>query len=384
MPFWSVQPLKISKPFLFVNTLIVQEPFLLEVGAVLPELEISYCTYGRINEQADNVIWICHALTANADAMDWWPGLVGPGKFFDPEKYFIVCANILGSCYGTTGPASIDPRTKKTYGSDFPIVTIRDMVNVHQLLAKHLGIQEVELLIGGSMGGQQVLEWAIMEPQFAKRICVLATNARHSAWGIAFNEAQRMAIESDPSWQKREPGAGKSGLESARAIAMLSYRNYQTYELTQTEKNGEVLDNYRASSYQRYQGLKLFNRFDVLSYWHLSKAMDSHHVGRGRGGIEKALTQIKVNALVIGIHSDVLFPIGEQAVIAKSIPNAHLEIIDSFYGHDGFLIESELIGALLSDFLADKELENNNKHPLGEKIDVINLNTDAIPGTEEF
>ncbi|PHN08697.1 homoserine O-acetyltransferase MetX [Flavilitoribacter nigricans] len=367
-----------------MNTLIVKEPFLLEVGESLPELEISYCTYGKLNEQADNVVWICHALTANADALDWWPGLVGPGKFFDPQSYFIVCANILGSCYGTTGPASIDPRTRTTYGKDFPVVTVRDMVRCHQILAKKLGIRQVELLIGGSMGGQQVLEWAIMAPDFAKRICVLATNARHSAWGIAFNEAQRMAIESDPSWQDRTPGAGKAGLESARAIAMLSYRNYQTYELTQTDKNGELLDDYRASSYQRYQGMKLFNRFDVLSYWYLSKAMDSHHVGRGRGGLEKALSRITARSLVIGIHSDVLFPIGEQATVARGIKGSQLEIIDSFYGHDGFLIESELIAGLLGPFLADEIARNGNKRALEEKMDVIDLNTDAIPGTEGF
>lgn len=367
-----------------MNTLIVKEPFLLEVGESLPELEISYCTYGTPNERADNVVWVCHALTANADAADWWPGLVGPGKFFDPERYFIICANILGSCYGTTGPASIDPRTQTNYGRDFPLVTIRDMVKAHQLLAGHLGIKQVELLIGGSMGGQQVLEWAIMQPEFAKRICVLATNARHSAWGIAFNEAQRMAIESDPTWKERQPGAGKAGLESARAIAMLSYRNYQTYELTQTDNNGEIVDEFRASSYQRYQGLKLFNRFDVLSYWYLSKAMDSHHLGRGRGGLEKALGMIRAKALVIGIHSDVLFPIGEQATIAKGIPGSQLEIIDSFYGHDGFLIESELIAGLLEPFLADQRPLNGNKRPMEEKIDVIDLNTDAIPGTEGF
>lgn len=369
-----------------MNTLIVRRPFLLEVGESLPELEITYCTYGKLNEEADNVIWVCHALTANADAADWWPGLVGATNFFDPDKYFIVCANILGSCYGTTGPASIDPRSKTTYGRDFPIITIRDMVRAHQLLAAHLGIRRVELLIGGSMGGQQVLEWAVMEPEFPKRICVLATNARHSAWGIAFNEAQRMAIESDPSWKDRKPGAGKAGLEAARAIAMLSYRNYQTYDLTQTEKDGETLDNYRASSYQRYQGLKLFRRFDVLSYWYLSKAMDSHHLGRGRGGIEAALAKIRAKTLVIGIHSDVLFPIGEQATIARGIPGAQLEIIDSFFGHDGFLIESEAIAEQLTPFLKDRKKPNGSSRPLSidQGVDLIDLNSDAIPGSEGF
>lgn len=367
-----------------MNTLIIKEPLQLEGGETLPELEVSYCTYGKLNARADNVVWICHALTANADAVDWWPGLVGTGKFFDPKDYFIVCANILGSCYGTTGPTGIDPHTRTTYGPDFPLVSIRDMVRAHQLLAAHLGIRKVALLIGGSMGGQQVLEWAIMEPDFPQRICVLATNARHSAWGIAFNEAQRMAIESDPTWRDRKPGAGQSGLEAARAIAMLSYRNYQTYELTQTEKNEDLLDNYRASSYQRYQGLKLFKRFDVLSYWHLSKAMDAHHVGRGRGSIEDGLARIKARTLVIGIHSDVLFPIGEQATIAKGIPGAQLEIIESFYGHDGFLIENEQIADLLQPFMADKKRHNGKKRPIEARIDVIDLNTDAIPGAEGF
>lgn len=355
---------------------------MLEVGETLPELEIAYCTYGELNENRDNVIWVCHALTANADAADWWPGLIGKGKFFNPENYFIVCANILGSCYGSTGPSSVDSRTRTTYSRDFPIVTIRDMVRAHQLLADHLGITEVALMIGGSMGGQQVLEWSIMEPDFPERICVLATNARHSAWGIAFNEAQRMAIESDPSWKDRKPGAGKAGLESARAIAMLSYRNYQTYELTQTDKDGETLDAYRASSYQRYQGLKLFKRFDVLSYWYLSKAMDAHHLGRGRGSLENALAQVRAKALIIGIHSDVLFPIGEQAFIAKAIPGAQLEIIDSFYGHDGFLIESESIAARLQPFMEDRNVLNGVE--VDHNMDVIDLNTDAIPGTEGF
>lgn len=354
------------------------------MGASLPELEITYFTYGRINAQADNIVWICHALTANADAADWWPGLVGEGCFFDPSRYFIVCANILGSCYGTTGPASIDPRTGTTYGPDFPLITIRDMVRAHQLLASHLGINKVALMIGGSMGGQQVLEWSLLQPGFAERICVLATNARHSAWGISFNEAQRMAIEADPSWKDRKPGAGKAGLQAARAIAMLSYRNYQTYELTQTEQDTEVFSNFRASSYQRYQGLKLFRRFDVLAYWYLSKAMDSHHLGRGRGGVEVALQAIIAKTLVIGIHSDVLFPIGEQAIIARGIPGAQLEIIDSFYGHDGFLIESETIAGMLEPFMADRPSLNGQQAAVDQKMDVIDLKKGAIPGTEAF
>ncbi|MEZ4989902.1 MAG: homoserine O-acetyltransferase [Saprospiraceae bacterium] len=367
-----------------MNTLIIKQPFELESGASLPELEIAYHTYGQINEDADNVIWVCHALTANADAEDWWPGLVGPGRFFDPERYFIVCANILGSCYGTTGPASIDPRTGEVYGTDFPLVTIRDMVQAHQLLAQHLDIRAVALMIGGSMGGQQVLEWSVMEPDFARKICVLATNARHSAWGIAFNESQRMAIESDPTWQERRPGAGKAGLEAARAIAMLSYRNYETYDISQTEKQNEVTDNFRASSYQRYQGLKLFRRFDVVAYWHLSKAMDSHNLGRNRGSVREALNSIRAKAMVIGIHSDLLFPIREQATIAKSIPAALFKVIDSIFGHDGFLIESEVISELLADFLDDHSGPNGQNTQIESDMGVIDLRKNAIPGSESF
>lgn len=367
-----------------MNNLIVKQPFILESGEVLPELEITYHTYGKINERGDNIIWICHALTANSDAEDWWPGLVGPGRFFDPERYFIVCANILGSCYGTTGPASIDPRTKTTYGVDFPQVTIRDMVRTHQVLAQHLGIEEVALLIGGSMGGQQVLEWALLEPDFARKICVLATNARHSAWGIAFNETQRMAIESDPTWRERRPGAGKAGLEAARAVAMLSYRNYETYDISQTEKQLEVTDNFRASSYQRYQGLKLFRRFDVISYWHLSKAMDTHNLGRGRGSVREALASIQAGAMIIGIHSDLLFPIREQAIIAKGIDGALFKVIDSIFGHDGFLIESETIAELLTDFLDDHSGPNGQNSQIESDMGVIDLRKDAIPGSEGF
>lgn len=367
-----------------MNTLIVKQPFILESGEVLPELEIAYHTYGKINERGDNIIWICHALTANSDAEDWWPGLVGAGRFFDPERYFLVCANILGSCYGTTGPASIDPRTKTSYGVDFPQVTIRDMVRTHQVLAQHLGVKEVALLIGGSMGGQQVLEWALLQPDFAKKICVLATNARHSAWGIAFNETQRMAIESDPTWRERWPGAGKAGLEAARAVAMLSYRNYETYDISQTEKQLEVTDNFRASSYQRYQGLKLFRRFDVVSYWHLSKAMDTHNLGRDRGSVREALSSIQAGAMIIGIHSDLLFPIREQAVIAKGIDGALFKVIDSIFGHDGFLIESETIAELLDDFLDDRSGPNGQNSQIESDMGVIDLRKDAIPGSEGF
>lgn len=354
--------------------------FQLESGATLPELDIAYETYGELNAAGDNVIWICHALTANADAADWWDGLVGAGKLFDPAQYFIVSANILGSCYGTTGPASTNPATGKPYGKDFPLVTIRDMVAAHRLLQAHLGVTTIKLGIGGSMGGQQLLEWAIVDPDLFEYIVPLATNAQHSPWGIAFNEAQRMAIEADPTIYDDTPDAGKRGIEAARAIAMLSYRHYQTYQRTQTEENDEKIEDFRASSYQRYQGLKLHKRFHVLSYLALSKAMDSHNVGRGRGGVTQALQQIKAKTLAIGIQSDILFPVQEQERIAREVPNGRLEVIPSNYGHDGFLIESKAIAKLVRPLLNGKwrsgVTKKANNVPLHMPV--------ALPGTEKF
>ena len=360
--------------------------FPLESGETLTELEIGYFTYGQLNEAKNNVIWICHALTGNADAADWWDGLVGEGKLFDPTRYFIICANMLGSCYGTTGPNSINPETGKPYGKKFPLITIRDMVGAHQVLQKHMGIERIKLSIGGSMGGQQVLEWAVTDPGLFENICVLATNAKHSPWGIAFNEAQRMAIEADPTIYDDHSEAGKLGLEAARAVAMLSYRNYEIFHKTQKDSTPDKIQDFRASSYQRYQGNKLHRRFNVLSYLTLSKAMDSQNVGRNRGEVEKALGKIKTRTLVIGIQSDLLFPVAEQIFIANHVPHAQLEIIESPYGHDGFLVENEKIAALIQPFL-DRTSYNNSlsKYRFRTKPQHQRPGSrPALPGTESF
>lgn len=369
-----------------MEKLIHNQALALESGAILPKLEIAYCTFGELNAAKDNAVWICHALTANADASDWWEGLVGEGKLFDPAKHFIVCANMLGSCYGTTGATHINPETGEIFGRDFPLITLRDMVHSHQILQRHLGIEKIKLAIGGSMGGQQALEWAVMEPQLFENICLLATNARHSPWGIAFNEAQRMAIEADPTLLDGSPEAGRKGLETARAIAMLSYRNYLTFEETQAENSDEKKEDFRASSYQRHQGFKLWKRFDVLSYLTLSKAMDSHNVGRGRGGVEAALQRIQAKTLVIGIQSDVLFPVEEQVFLAKHIPGARLEIIDSLYGHDGFLIENEAIANLIRSLLKPKSEPYSHEIKVKETYlqGVRQYQKAALPGTESF
>jgi homoserine O-acetyltransferase/O-succinyltransferase len=317
------------------------QAFALESGAILPRIDIAYHTFGNYEAGKTPVIWVCHALTANADVSDWWANIFGSGKILDTDKYFIVCANNLGSCYGSTSPTSINPDNNLAYGSDFPLLTIRDMVGAHELLRKQLNINEIHLLIGGSQGAQQCMEWAILQPQIIANMTILATNAQHSAWGIAFNEAQRMALAA----------GGEMGLQAARAIAMLSYRNYEMYQRTAANDTPDLLDNFGAAGYQRHQGAKLSRRFDANSYFILSKAMDAHNVGRGRPSAEAALQGIRARTLVIGISSDLLFPPAEQAFLAQHIPQAQFVCIDSPYGHDGFLTEGEKINRLVLDFL---------------------------------
>lgn len=357
------------------------EAFRLECGTTLPEIEIAYHTYGELAPTSDNVVWVCHALTGNSEAADWWDGLVGEEKLFNPEQHFIVCANMLGSCYGSTGPLSINPATGKAYGHDFPLVTVRDMVAAHELLREHLGIQKIHVALGGSMGGQQVLEWAIQKPDLFEHIALLATNAQHSPWGIAFNESQRMAIYADDTLLDEDnPEAGKKGLETARSIAMLSYRSYDTYQMTQTDAEDKIGD-FRASSYQRYQGLKLWKRFNVFSYLTLSRAMDSHNVGRGRGGVDKALQEVKANTLVIGITSDLLFPLREQEQIAKGITGAQYTELESIYGHDGFLVEFQRIETLIRQFLFSPEAKIDASPKPSQAWTISNV---ALPGSEKF
>ncbi|UKJ08698.1 homoserine O-acetyltransferase family protein [Solitalea lacus] len=325
-------------------------PFELESGAVLSQIDITYFSTGKLNREKDNVIWICHALTANADVSDWWSGVVGPGKVFDPEQHYIICANILGSCYGTTGPLSINPETGTAYYHTFPQVTTRDMARAHDILRKHLEIDQIHTVIGGSVGGQQAMEWAIEQPDLIKNLFLIATNAFHSPWGIAFNESQRLAITADSTWKNNSPDAGLAGMKAARSMALLSYRHYDAYKITQKEADINKIDDYKASSYQAYQGDKLVKRFNAFSYWHLSKAMDSHNVGRCRGGVELALSKIKAKTLSVGISSDLLFPPGEQKFLAQHINNAKYVEIDSFFGHDGFLIEWEQLDKIISNF----------------------------------
>ncbi len=331
-----------------------RKAFQLELGDYLPGFDLFYTTYGQLNKERDNVIWVCHALTGSSDFTSWWQGLFGENFLYNPEKYFIICANMLGSCYGSTGPLSVDPRTKRPYYHTFPDITNRDIVRSFELLRQHLGINKIHTLIGGSLGGQQALEWSIMYPDCTLNLVNIASNAQHSPWGIAFNESQRMAIQQDITWELSTDKAGINGMKVARSIALLSYRHYITYGKTQSESDNETADNFRASSYQRYQGEKLAKRFNAFSYWVLSEIMDAHNVGRGRKSIASALQSVMANCLIIGVTSDVLFPLGEQEFLHHHIPGSRFASIDSDYGHDGFLIETDQISHCISQFYQSK------------------------------
>ena len=327
-----------------------KQPFTTETGAILPSVEIAYNTWGKLNADADNVIWVCHALTANSDVESWWPGMVGEGLLFDPTKYFIVCANVLGSCYGTTGPADVNPESGKPWLNDFPLITVRDLVNVHEILRKHLGIREIHTIIGASIGGYQALEYSIMFPDLVKKLVLLASGARQTPWALAFSESMRLAMQADQSFTSGDPDGGKLGLKAARSIALISYRTMSAYNHTQNEDDDEKLTAFRAASYQAYQGEKLVKRFNPYSYWCLTCLSDTHNIGRSRGGIINALKKIKANVLCVGIKSDILFPTDDQKFITANTEGAEYIEIDSFYGHDGFLIETDIVTDVVRKF----------------------------------
>ena len=325
--------------------------FALESGQTLNDIEIAYHISEATIDRAKPVIWICHALTANSDAEDWWPGMVGKGRLFDPDKYTLVCANILGSCYGTTGALSVNPATARPWLNDFPLITVRDWANAHELLREHLGIEKIYLVAGGSIGGFQSMEWAITHPQRFEHMMLVATSYMQTAWANAINETERMSIEADSTFFNDDPSGGKAGLAAARGLGLLSYRGYEAYNLTQSEKDNEQVENFRASSYQRYQGKKLVDRFNAHCYHSITRSQDTHNVARGRGSFEEAFTKVTAKTLCVGISTDILFPPIEQKRLAEYIPNAIYAEIDSDFGHDGFLIESEQLSEIIREYL---------------------------------
>jgi len=337
-----------------IQTYSHDRSFRLESGVELPRLEIAYNTYGTMNPDRSNVVWVCHALTANSDVADWWPHTVETGCFLDPAKWFVVCANILGSHYGTTGPISVNPATGTPYYGDFPDFTIRDMVSVHRVLAEALGIGRIHALVGSSVGGFQAVEWAVDDPERFDKLVLIATAPVATPWAIAIDETQRMAIEADPTYGEHRPDAAMAGLAAARAIGLLTYRGGEGYNLTQRETEpGKLLPRaaHRPCSYQQYQGLKLCRRYNAYSYVKILDAFDTHDVGRSRGGLEKALSRISAQTMTVGITTDMIFPPAEMRRLAAAIPGAAYEELASDFGHDGFLVEHQRLNDILTKFL---------------------------------
>ncbi|MEZ5176431.1 MAG: homoserine O-acetyltransferase [Acidimicrobiia bacterium] len=323
--------------------------FPLEGGGSLTDVTVEVRTWGRHRK---NATLICHALTGDANADDWWSGLFGTGRVFDPANEFIVSMNVLGSCYGTTGPTFPDP-DGRPYGPRFPKVTIRDIVEVQRHTLDELGVETLDLIIGGSMGGMQVLEWAALYPDRVGSIVPIGVGITQSPWAIALSEAQRHAIITDPEFQdghyaaERQPSGG---LATARMIAMVSYRSHA--EFAHRFGRSEDADGFAAQSYLRYQGSRFVDRFDANTYLTLIDAMDSHDLGRGRGPAEAILRRIDTPGLVVGISTDALYPVSEVRELAAMLPRCRFAVLDSIYGHDSFLVDTDALNDLVMAFRA--------------------------------
>ncbi|MDB4110133.1 homoserine O-acetyltransferase [bacterium] len=348
------------------HSLTAERPFALEGGGVLHEATIAYETWGELNEAADNAVLVCHALTGDAHASGgvsavhpdggWWDGVIGPGRAIDTDRWFVVCANVLGGCQGSTGPASTNPETGKPYGMRFPTVTIRDMVRSQARLATGLGIDAWHAVVGGSMGGMQVIEWGLMFADRVKAIAPIATSVAATPWQIGWSATGRHAITLDPQWQSGdyydgEPGQGPhAGLAIARSVAQITYRS-----LVDPSHVFGHWDRFQVESYLDHHGEKLARRFDANSYLILNRAMDLHDVARGRGTVARAFAMLKAPVLSISITTDTLYHPRLQVDLADFARHAGVEteyqIIDSPHGHDGFLLESDAVGAALGKFL---------------------------------
>lgn len=325
----------------------------LESGERLAEWQLAYRTWGELNSTGDNVVMVCHALTGSADADEWWSGLFGQGRALDPSQDFVVCSNVIGGCYGSTGPRSAKPGDERSYGAQFPRVSIRDMVAAQRHLVDHLGVKRLKLVLGPSLGGMQVLEWASLYPEVVEAIAPVGVSARHSAWCIGTSEAQRQAIFRDPKWLGGNYEADKppaDGFAVARMMAMLSYRSWENFESRFARQQQPDTQEFTIASYLRYQGDKIVQRFDPLSYVRLTEAMDTHDLARGRGEEQQALARLRMPALVVAVTSDVLYPPQEQEYLAAALPNAQLRYLESPAGHDGFLIDTDELSDMIVKF----------------------------------
>ncbi len=363
----------------------------LDSGGLAP-LDVAYETYGTLNAAGDNAILVCHALTGSAHAGNhydaagnplgpdgWWHPLIGPGRALDTHRFFVVCSNFLGSCYGTSGPTSINAATGQPYGPDFPPISIRDMVRAQRLLIEHLGIKRLVCIAGGSLGGFQVLEWAAMYPEMVAAIAPIATSLSHSAWCVGLSEIAREAIRLDPAFHQGRYPPGEQprrGLGLARQVAMVSYRSAPSFQARfgrflapgaarphplepRTRDNQSVPfgRDYEVARYLAYQGAKLVDRFDANTYITITEAMDRHDVATGRGSAAAAFRPYAGAVLCMGINSDILYTVEEQLEILEVFAGlgnpVHYSEIDSPHGHDAFLMEWQQLDAALRPFIND-------------------------------
>lgn len=360
-----------------------EKGFVLENGKTLPELEIRYETYGALNNKKDNAIWVCSPLTADAHVAGyysetdkkpgWWDALIGKGKPIDTDKFFIVCSNILGGCKGTTGPASINPKTAKPYGSNFPTITIGDMVHAQKELAEFLGISELYCVIGGSMGGFQAMKWAIYYPELVERCIIIASSTRFSSQALGFEIVARDIITQDPNYNNGdyyESVRPNIGLSNARKLAHITYLSAvgmeQKFKRAQDNENKNHAVTYSTpfdlnlplESYLRYQGAKFVDRFDANSYLHIAHATDSFDLETEYGSLENAFKNVKAEFLNVNLSSDWLFPPHESRRITSALLNLDKIVtsleLNTQFGHDGFLIEVGDLGRAVGRFLDGK------------------------------
>jgi len=346
----------------------------LESGVVIQPVDIAYETYGALNAAQSNAILIVHAFSGDAHAAGesadgqrgWWENMIGPGKGFDTDKYFVICTNVLGGCKGTTGPISINPATGQRYGMSFPVVTIGDMVRAQKMLVESLGIKRLLSVAGGSMGGMQVLEWAVSHPESVASAIPIASTARHSAQQIAFNEVGRQAIMADPDWNGGEYFDSKPparGLSVARMVGHITYMSdasmREKFGRRQREDNGI----FEVESYLRYRGSQFVDRFDANSYLYITKAMDLFDLANGAQSLVPVLNKTRTRFLVISFTSDWLYPSYQSLEIVNALRRRNQDVayieLTSSYGHDAFLVEVDEQAELITGFLARSMKENS-------------------------
>ena len=354
----------------------IKEEVTLESGKKLGPITLAYETYGELNKNKPNAILIFHALSGDAHAAGhhsandkktgWWDTAIGPNKAFDTSKYFVICINVIGGCKGSTGPCSVNPKTRRTYGSDFPIITIKDMIRTQKKLIDHLGIKKLLAISGGSMGGMQVLQWSVDYPDSVKLVIPIATAAKQSAQNIAFHEAGRQAILADPNWNNGNYYGKKTpdqGLATARMIGHITYLSQHSMKekfgrrLQDKDKPAFSLETeFQVESYLKYQGASFVERFDANSYLHITKAIDYFDLTEdGKKRLEDVFSKAKAKFLIISYTSDWLYPTSDSKEIVRALQKNGIDVvffeIDSNYGHDAFLLENETQTNLIKNFL---------------------------------